>query len=718
MTTPTTILGDILLFLGVVLFFGAFIFPILAGLNVRGSRDFLTRHLNNLPGFRTGRWWRVVMASFVYLMVTSTVLGVGGVALLPESTGGNDATPSSNSANGTSTAVLAASTPTTSTTVATATEDTPKPTTTSTTESGPTIATSSPTTRAPEELAATIQPASDDDASTFDITIRANTRLKSADSGNEDFGEPYFVIEVGGETVLETDDVDARRDGKFEYRLSKHDLDQFESGTHEVTVRLMDRDVIFDDEIASWSGSMQYEAVQTTTPTTTPPTTPSPTTPTETQTQTTTAQIQTPASTPNYEIESTENLSYLGVVRLEVNVKTEQSVARLSDTELRRISRDVVASKAAETKLSAVSIFFWNENAAVGLQQASARIDWAPDGKWSKAGDVARGDYSTHEYALERFTTSTPTTTTESTPTTESTTRITTPTETPTPTTTTTTPDQSSQSEWTVSVLEVVDGDTLKVEFPDGRVENVRLLGVDTPEVHVETDPAEFEGIPETEDGRDHLRDWGHKASEFARMTLLDEEIRVQVDSTADRRGSYDRLLVYVYHDDGELFNRQLIDQGYARLYESEFSKREAFERAESQAQSETVGLWGIEQTATTTTTTDGGDSQQFAVMQIHADATGNDHENENDEYLVFKNTGESTLDLSDWRLSDAADHTYRFPTGFELAPGETVTLYTGSGTNTDSELYWGSDAAIWDNNGDTILVRNGDGDIILKRSY
>ena len=67
----------------------------------------------------------------------------------------------------------------------------------------------------------------------------------------------------------------------------------------------------------------------------------------------------------------------------------------------------------------------------------------------------------------------------------------------------------STPSETTALVTDVVDGDTVDVRFPDGSADTVRLLGVDTPEVHVENDPAEFEGVPDTEAGRTCLRRQG-----------------------------------------------------------------------------------------------------------------------------------------------------------------------------------------------------------------
>ena len=295
-----------------------------------------------------------------------------------------------------------------------------------------------------------------------------------------------------------------------------------------------------------------------------------------------------------------------------------------------------------------------------------------------------------------------------------------TPTPTPTPTATPSpTPDRQERTEFQVTVVEVVDGDTMDIRYQNGETDTVRLLGVDTPEVHTGTDPAEWEGIPETEAGRSHLRDWGHKASEFARTELeAGEEIRIVVDEQADRRGGYDRLLVYLY-DDGALFNRQLIDQGYARLYDTTFSKHDSFAEAEATARENSVGAWGFsEQTPTPTPTEEPSSGDELTVAEVHADAEGNDHENENDEYVVFENTGEDALDISGWTVADEADHTYRVSEGTTVAAGATVTLYTGSGDDSASELYWGSDSAIWNNGGDTIIVTTDDGQTVIQHSY
>ena len=144
----------------------------------------------------------------------------------------------------------------------------------------------------------------------------------------------------------------------------------------------------------------------------------------------------------------------------------------------------------------------------------------------------------------------------------------------------------------------------MEVRFPNGEIDTLRLLRVDTPETFGENDPAEFEGIPENAAGRDHLAEWGERATAFATEQLEGQEIRVETGPEADRRGSFGRLLVYLYTD-GTDFNRQLIDRGLARMYDSSFSKRAAYSSAEAQAQEEDVGLWDFNGSISTATATE-----------------------------------------------------------------------------------------------------------------
>ncbi|MFW6317612.1 MAG: lamin tail domain-containing protein, partial [Halorubrum sp.] len=105
-------------------------------------------------------------------------------------------------------------------------------------------------------------------------------------------------------------------------------------------------------------------------------------------------------------------------------------------------------------------------------------------------------------------------------------------------------------------------------------------------------------------------------------------------------------------------------------------------------------------------------------VAAINADAEGDDRENLNDEYVVFENAGEEPVDLTGWTVEDEAGRSYAFPDGFTLEAGARVTLRTGSGTDTDTELYWGSGSPVWNNDGDRVILSDDDGDRVIEVSY
>ena len=107
-----------------------------------------------------------------------------------------------------------------------------------------------------------------------------------------------------------------------------------------------------------------------------------------------------------------------------------------------------------------------------------------------------------------------------------------------------------------------------------------------------------------------------------------------------------------------------------------------------------------------------------IGIEEVHADAAGDDRENLNDEYVVLTNTGESTVDLSGWVLTDESGARYRVPEGVTLEPGQSVTVRTGSGADTASELYWDAGRPVWNNDGDTVRLFRADGTVVAEVSY
>ena len=126
-------------------------------------------------------------------------------------------------------------------------------------------------------------------------------------------------------------------------------------------------------------------------------------------------------------------------------------------------------------------------------------------------------------------------------------------------------------------VTRVVDGDTVEVEL-GGTVDDVRLIGVDTPESVQPGEPVEC---------------FGAEASAFTRELLEGEAVRLELDR--ERRDAYDRLLAYVYLRD--LFvNAELVRQGYARTLEiaPNTAHAEQLAKLEREAGSTGAGLWSV----------------------------------------------------------------------------------------------------------------------------
>jgi len=111
------------------------------------------------------------------------------------------------------------------------------------------------------------------------------------------------------------------------------------------------------------------------------------------------------------------------------------------------------------------------------------------------------------------------------------------------------------------TVVRVVDGDTLVARLGDGRTARVRLIGVDTPEVH---DADKLRREAETS-GRDvaTIRALGLRATTFTKKHLAGRHIDIERDVTALDR--YGRTLAYVWLGD-ELYNVILVREGYAHL--------------------------------------------------------------------------------------------------------------------------------------------------------
>ena len=114
----------------------------------------------------------------------------------------------------------------------------------------------------------------------------------------------------------------------------------------------------------------------------------------------------------------------------------------------------------------------------------------------------------------------------------------------------------------------------------------------------------------------------------------------------------------------------------------------------------------------------EGGESGEGELSIAGLRAVAGPMNDPDDEYVEYVNSGDGTLDLTGWSVSNTEGATYEFPDGFTLAPGETVTLYTGRGTDSSTALYWGKPQEVWNDQVGTMIVRNGSDEVVLRRSY
>ncbi|WP_251451889.1 thermonuclease family protein [Microbacterium sp. Marseille-Q6648] len=132
-----------------------------------------------------------------------------------------------------------------------------------------------------------------------------------------------------------------------------------------------------------------------------------------------------------------------------------------------------------------------------------------------------------------------------------------------------------------LSVEDVVDGDTLRARALDpgilevGASTRVRLIGIDTPEVH-----------PELQCG-------GREAAERL-AALLPEGSTVWAAPDAELRDRYDRALLYVWAEDGGFVNHALVADGLATTMVIAPNDAHAplLARAEQDAREAGVGSW------------------------------------------------------------------------------------------------------------------------------
>jgi len=248
------------------------------------------------------------------------------------------------------------------------------------------------------------------------------------------------------------------------------------------------------------------------------------------------------------------------------------------------------------------------------------------------------------------------------------------------------------ESDSTDFVSRVIDGDTIELLSGD----RVRLLGINTPEL----------GQPYYEESKSRLKG------------LVEGRV-VKLERDAKDRDQYNRLLRYVFLNNQNI-NLQLVEEGMGSAYviPPNVKYENQLREAQDVAKSRGIGIW-----EKAVSNKEGiCDNSCIGIANINWNAEGNDCDNLNDEYVVFSNSCSHPCDLTGWTVKDDSSRDpYVFP-DFVLESNFQVNLRSGCGSDTQSDLYWCESGyscnAIWNNDEDTVFLRDSDGMLVLGHGY
>ena len=142
----------------------------------------------------------------------------------------------------------------------------------------------------------------------------------------------------------------------------------------------------------------------------------------------------------------------------------------------------------------------------------------------------------------------------------------------------------SSADDLTANVVKVVDGDTVHVKIKStGIKEKVRIIGLDTPELHHPRKPVQY---------------FAREAKVQAEKLLKGKTITLKLDQTNAAKGHrdrYGRLLAHIILPDGAYFAERMIRDGFAHAYVKypyDPQLMERYRQAEREARKAKRGLW------------------------------------------------------------------------------------------------------------------------------
>lgn len=99
-------------------------------------------------------------------------------------------------------------------------------------------------------------------------------------------------------------------------------------------------------------------------------------------------------------------------------------------------------------------------------------------------------------------------------------------------------------------------------------------------------------------------------------------------------------------------------------------------------------------------------------IYYVKYEAEGNGKTDLNGEWVEILNISDQEIDMTGWKLYDRSNHVFCFEK-FILKAGQSVIIYTGSGDNTASALYWNRGSPVWNDGGDCAYLADKEGNVV-----
>jgi endonuclease YncB( thermonuclease family) len=235
-----------------------------------------------------------------------------------------------------------------------------------------------------------------------------------------------------------------------------------------------------------------------------------------------------------------------------------------------------------------------------------------------------------------------------------------------------------------VELYTVLDGDTIKVVY-QGQVETVELIGIDAPE----------EGEPWAAEAEDLLASMTYGMSKG-----LEFDVR--------KRDEQGNLLAYLWLFREDLYwmaNESLLYAGVAvtSAVAPNLAYQQLFAEAQAVAQAAGEGMWGS------------GGSIPLEITDLQIVPPGEEDGDLNAEWIEFGVVANGSL--AGYAVEDDQGHRYEFPDEV-FTMGQVFKLHSGPGTDSTTDLFWGSASPIWDNDQDCIYLLDGDDNVLWEFPY